>query len=420
MKFSELGLNESLLEGIGYMGFEETTPIQTEAIPQIMDGRDMLACAQTGTGKTAAFVIPMLHLLAKRERKGIAALIIAPTRELAMQIDQQINALSYFVSITSMPVYGGGDGDSWDDQKKALTRGADVIVATPGKLISHMKMGYVDFNDLQFLILDEADRMLDMGFYEDITGIVKKLPKKRQNLLFSATMPNKIKKLAKELLNEDHGEIKLAISKPAEGILQAAYLVYDSQKIPLLVQLIKDKPNYESILIFSSTKKNVGEIVRALKREKMNVAGISSDFDQKERESILNKFRARNVRVLVATDVMSRGIDIKEINLVINFDVPKNAEDYVHRVGRTARAETTGVAITLVNPKGMRDFQTIEELIEREIPKLPPHPGLGEGPEWSTKRQHDGGGGSRSKGHSGRGRSKGGGKGRHSNSRKKR
>lgn len=392
MKFTEIGLNESLVEGIGYMGFVETTPIQSEAIPKILEGQDLLACAQTGTGKTAAFVIPMLHILSETQGDGIKALIIVPTRELAVQIDQQINALSYFVSVSSVAVYGGGDGDNWEDQKKALKRGTDIVVATPGKLISHMKMGFVDFSKLKFLILDEADRMLDMGFYEDIIGIVQKLPKKRHNLLFSATMPPKIRKLAKELLNDGHGEIKLSISKPAAGILQAAYLVYDQQKVQTVVQLIKDKPNYESILIFSSTKKMVGELVRALNRENMSVAGMSSDFDQSEREKVLNKFRARSIRTLVATDVMSRGIDIKDINLVINFDVPKNAEDYVHRVGRTARAATTGVAITLINEKDMRDFKTIEDLIEKEVPKLPPPPGLGEGPEWNTGKKFKGGG----------------------------
>jgi superfamily II DNA/RNA helicase len=382
MKFAELGLDEQLLEGIGYMGFEETTPVQAMAIPIILEGKDILACAQTGTGKTGAFVIPVLHLLAKNPGKGIRALIICPTRELAVQIDQQINALSYFVSVDSVPIYGGGDGADWDEQKKALVKGTEIIVATPGKLISHMKLGYVDYSNLEFFILDEADRMLDMGFYDDIMGIEKLLPKKRQNLLFSATMPPKITKMAKSLLSDDHGEIKLAISKPAAGVLQAAYLAYDSQKIQLVVHLIKDKPNYESILIFSSTKKNVGEIVRALKRQKINAAGISSDFEQSEREQILLKFRSRSVRVLVATDVMARGIDIKEINLVINFDVPRNAEDYVHRVGRTARASTTGVALTLINEKDMADFKTIEDLIEREIPKLQPPKGLGEGPEW--------------------------------------
>ena len=385
MKFKDLGLDEQLLEGIGYMGFEETTPVQSQAIPIIMEGKDILACAQTGTGKTGAFVIPVLHLLAQKQGSGIRALIICPTRELAVQIDQQINALSYFVSVDSVSIYGGGDGADWDEQKKALVRGTEIIVATPGKLMSHMKLGYVDYSNLEFFILDEADRMLDMGFYDDIMSIEKKLPKKRQNLLFSATMPPKITKMAKSLLSEDHGEIKLAISKPAAGVLQAAYLAYDSQKVQLVVHLIKDKPNYESILIFSSTKKNVGEIVRALKRQKINVAGISSDFEQTEREQILNKFRSRSVRVLVATDVMARGIDIKEINLVINFDVPRNAEDYVHRVGRTARASTTGVALTLINEKDMPDFKTIEDLIEREIPKMQPPKELGEGPEWNPR-----------------------------------
>lgn len=406
MKFSELGLDEQLLEGIGYMGFEETTPVQSQAIPMILDGKDMLACAQTGTGKTGAFVIPMLHLLATKPKEGINALIIVPTRELAMQIDQQINALSYFVNVTSISVYGGGSGDTWDEQKKALTRGTDVVVATPGKLMSHMNMGYVDFSKLQFLILDEADRMLDMGFHEDIISIVKNLPDTRQNLLFSATMPSKIKKFAKDLLSPDHGEVKLAISKPAAGILQAAYLTYDSQKVPLLVSLIKDKPKYESILIFSSTKKNVGEIVRALKKNNVNASGISSDLEQSERENVLKKYRARNIRVLVATDVMSRGIDIKEINLVINFDVPSNAEDYVHRVGRTARASTTGVAITFINPKDMRDFKTIEDLIEREVPKAPLPPELGEGPEWNTSYRPPQRGGKRP--HGGKSRSSGG------------
>lgn len=390
MRFDEIGLDDQLLEGIGYMGFVETTPIQSQAIPIILEGKDLLACAQTGTGKTGAFVIPMLHKLANSSKDGIKALIIVPTRELAVQIDQQINALSYFVNVTSVSVYGGGSGDTWDEQKKALTRGTDVVVATPGKLMSHMNMGYVDFSTLDYLILDEADRMLDMGFHEDIMSIVKALPDKRQNLLFSATMPDKIKRLAKELLAKGHEEIQLSISKPAAGILQAAYLAYDAQKIPLLVSLIKDKPNYESILIFSSTKKNVGEMVRALNRNGIEASGISSDLEQAEREKVLNKFRARNIRVLVATDVMSRGIDIKEINLVINFDVPSNAEDYVHRVGRTARASTTGVAITLVNPKDMRDFQSIEQLIEREVPKIALPKELGEGPEWSSGRNKGG------------------------------
>ena len=389
MKFTEFGLNPQLEEAIDYMGFVDATPIQDQAIPLILNDKDLLACAQTGTGKTAAFVIPMLHLLAERKTTGVRAVIICPTRELAVQIDQQINALSYFVSLDCIAVYGGGGGSDWEDEKKAFVRGADIIVATPGKLLSHLRLGYVDFSNVEFFILDEADRMLDMGFHDDIMQVEKTLPKKRQNLLFSATMPDKIRKLASQLLRPGFEEIKLAISKPAEGILQAAYLVHNHQKNQLLASLIKDKPAYESIIIFSSTKKAVGDIVRALKKINVEVEGISSDYDQSERERILNQFRAKNVRAIVATDVLSRGIDIKDINLVINYDVPRHAEDYVHRVGRTARASTTGVALTFVNPVDMRDFQSIEELIEREIPKLPIPPELGPSPEWDpSKKAH--------------------------------
>ena len=412
MKFTDFGLGENLLEGIGYMGFVDATPIQDQAIPMILDGKDMLACAQTGTGKTAAFVIPMLHLLSKRNSKGIRAVIIVPTRELAVQIDQQINALSYFVDVGCASVYGGGDGSSWDDQKAALTQGTDIIVATPGKMISHLRMGYVDFSNVEFFILDEADRMLDMGFHEDIMKIEKDMPDGKQNLLFSATMPDKIRKLAKNLLHPGFGEIKLAISKPAEGILQAAYLVHDHQKKQLLVSLIADKPAYESIIVFSSTKKNISEIVRSLKKAGVEVAGISSDFEQEERERILRKFRAKKVRAVVATDVLSRGIDIKDINLVVNYDVPKHAEDYVHRVGRTARASTTGVALTFVNEKDMRDFKSIEDLIEKEIPKLALPEGLGQGPEWNPRAYFSRNGGGGRGGHRNRG------KGRSNHSRK--
>jgi len=415
MKFTEFGLDEQLEEGIGYMGFVDATPIQAQAIPMILEGKDLLASAQTGTGKTGAFVIPMLHLLATRKSKGVRAVIIVPTRELAVQIDNQINGLSYFVNVGCAPIYGGGDGSSWDDQKRALTKGSDVIVATPGKLISHLRMGYVDFSTVEFFILDEADRMLDMGFHDDIMTIEKGMPKKKQNLLFSATMPDKIRKLASKLLHPGFGEIKLAISKPAAGILQAAYLVHDHQKKELLRKLIADKPAYESIIIFSSTKKNIGEIVRSLKKLNMNVEGISSDFEQKERERMLLKFRAKKIRALVATDVLSRGIDVKDINLVVNYDVPRHAEDYVHRVGRTARASTTGVALTFVNEKDMRDFKDIEDLIEREIPKLPVPPELGPSPEWNPTKRHfsSSGGGSRGgrRDNRGKGGSKGGNRG---------
>ncbi len=398
MKFSALNLHPSILEAISYMGFEEATPIQEQAIPKIVGGEDLLACAQTGTGKTAAFLLPVLHILSeKADHRHIKVLIIVPTRELAIQIDQQIQGFAYFVPVESIPIYGGGDGSEWNQQKVALTKGADIIVATPGKLISHLNLGYVKFDNVEHLILDEADRMLDMGFYDDIQKIISFLPKKRQNLMFSATMPPKIKKLAKTILDKP-AEISLSLSKPAEGVLQAAYLVHNIQKSRLIVELLKDKPDYNSILIFSSTKKKVSEIVRALKEGGNESEGISSDLEQNEREEVLRRFKSKKTRILVATDVLSRGIDIKDINLIINFDVPNDAEDYVHRVGRTARAATTGVAITLINTDDMYKFARIEKLIEREVMKIPLPQGFEPGPEWDPK------GGSKSRG----GRSRGG------------
>lgn len=383
MKFEEFDLSEELLDAISYMGFDEATPIQELAIPKILEGKDLIACAQTGTGKTAAFVLPILEFLHNRESHETNVLIIVPTRELAIQIDQQIQGFSYTLDITSISIYGGGDGDDWGQQKTALTKGADIIVATPGKLISHLNMGYVKFDDVEHLILDEADRMLDIGFYEDILKIISFLPKKRQSLMFSATMAPKIRDLAKKILTEP-AEISLAVAKPAEGVLQAAYLAFDQQKIELINYLLADKQEYQSILIFCSTKKKVTEIERFLKKSKLNVKGISSDLTQDEREKVLLDFKSRKTRVLVATDVLSRGIDIKEINLIINFDVPHDAEDYVHRVGRTARADATGVALTLVNPDDMFRFKRIEQLIEREIIKLKVPSGMGESPEWNA------------------------------------
>jgi superfamily II DNA/RNA helicase len=390
MNFSDLGLDEQVIEAISYMGFEKATPIQEKAIPEIMKGRDLLACAQTGTGKTAAFILPVLHNLCRKdESDSTTVLVIVPTRELAVQIDQQIQGFSYFVPVNSMAIYGGGDGDNWDMQRKALASGTNIIVATPGKLLSHLNMGYVNFSKVEYLILDEADRMLDMGFIEDIQKIISYLPKKRQNLLFSATMAPKIRNFAKDLLDSPL-EISISISKPAEGVLQAAYLTYDQQKIPLLKSLIDKNTSYTSILIFSSTKRKVFDIVRALGGDKNSVKGISSDLEQKEREEVLQDFKTKKTRVLVATDVLSRGIDIKDISLVINFDVPKQAEDYVHRVGRTARAETTGVALTLINPDDMQKFHHIEKLIERDLPKIALPEELGPAPEYkihSTDRK---------------------------------
>lgn len=391
MTFDNFNLTPELLDAIFYMGFRDATPIQEQAIPAIMEGRDLIACAQTGTGKTAAFLLPVLHSIAEKQPNYTHTLILVPTRELAIQIDQQLQGFSYTLNITSIAIYGGGDGSDWGQQKVALSKGADIIVATPGKLISHLNQGYVRFDQIETLILDEADRMLDIGFYDDIMRIVSYLPKKRQTLMFSATMPPKIRALSKQILHQP-AEIALEMSKPAEGVIQAAYLVYENQKTPLIKSLIEDKPDYHSILIFTSTKKKVNDIVRGLRSKKYKVEGISSDLEQKEREEILLRFRSRETRVLVATDVLSRGIDIKDINLVVNYDVPGDAEDYVHRIGRTARAETTGVAVTLVNEPDMPRMHRIERLIESEVYKAPLPQFLGEGPQWkqmpSKPREH--------------------------------
>ena len=381
VNFEDFGFNSQINEAISFMGFVKPTPVQEAAIPFIMEGRDLIASAQTGTGKTAAFILPILHKLTGKTSHEINTLVIVPTRELALQIDQQIHGFAYFLETTSLAIYGGGGSSDWDQEKKALTLGADIIVATPGKLISHFNLGYVKTDKLEHLILDEADRMLDIGFYEDIMKIISYLPKKRQTLMFSATMPPKIKELASKILIKP-AEVTTALSKPPEGVLQAAYLTYENQKNPLIIGLIKDKPECKSILIFTSKKVKVREIVREMKGKGYQVEGISSDLEQSEREEVLLRFRSRQTRVLIATDVMSRGIDIKEIDLVINYDVPHDAEDYVHRVGRTARAEATGIALTLVNPGDMHKFQKIEHLIKQAVIKLPVPKELGESPKW--------------------------------------
>lgn len=382
MNFEQLGLHESIIEAISYMGFKTPTPIQEQAIPVVLDGKDLIACAQTGTGKTGAFLIPVLNQISANLDNG--ALIIVPTRELAIQIDQQIQALAYFIGINSLAIYGGGDGKEWDTQKKSLKEGINIVIATPGKLLAHINMGYVNFKNTKHLILDEADRMLDMGFRDDITKIISHLPKDRQTLLFSATMPSKIRDLAEKTMKSPV-QINLALSKPAEGVLQAAYLTHDHQKARLLAKLIADKPNYKSIIIFSSTKRNVITICKTLKDNGIPAEGISSDLEQKDREKILQLFKAKKIRILVGTDVISRGIDIKDINLVINYDVPGNAEDYVHRIGRTARADTTGVAITLINEKDMMNFAEIEKLIDTSILKITVPEEMGESPKWNPK-----------------------------------
>jgi len=405
MTFDEFGFSDLLVEALGYMGFETATPIQEQSIPMIMQGKDMLATAQTGTGKTAAFMLPILDKVIKDQDEKTTALIICPTRELALQIDQQIQGFSYTTNVSSIALYGGGDGQEWERQSRALKSGVNIVVATPGKLLSFIQNGHMDCDSIKYLVLDEADRMLDIGFYDDIITVVNKLSKDRQTLLFSATMPNKIVKLSSEILT-DPEQIKIAISKPAEKILQAAYLVHDECKAQLLKKLIKDKPKYKSIIVFTSTKKNISKLVRILRSAKIEAEGISSDLVQKQREEVMLQFKAKNIRVLVATDVISRGIDIKDIDLVLNYDVPRDAEDYVHRIGRTARAEAEGVGITFINPDDMRAFASIERLIEKEIIKMKTPAEIGPSPEWDPKSRRSSGGRGRSSG--GRGRSSGG------------
>lgn len=370
MNFSDFNLHGQIMEAIDAIGYEKPTPVQELAIPVIMQGKDLIACAQTGTGKTAAYVLPILHgiLTEKHKKDQIKALIIAPTRELAVQIDQQLEGFSYFAGNSSIAVYGGGTGTDFEVEKKALRTGAEVVVATPGRLISHINLGYVRFENLDFLILDEADRMLDMGFLPDIQKIISYLPQHRQTMLFSATMPPEIRRLAKQILNHPE-EINLAVSKPAENVIQTAYMVSDNQKIALVKKIITEN-DFPSVLIFSSTKTGVKELEKELKRLRLNVKAIHSDLEQDQRKDVLREFKNRDIQILVATDIVSRGIDIDNISLVINYNVPHDAEDYVHRVGRTARAEKTGQAITFINEKEGRNFKSIEQLIGYQINKI--------------------------------------------------
>jgi len=379
LKFKEFDFVPEIMEGLESMGFEECTPVQELAMPVIWEGKDLIACAQTGTGKTAAYLLPVLNRITRTKSQGINTLIIAPTRELVLQIDQQIEGFSYFCGATSLAVYGGGEGAAFDQQKAALIQGADVIVATPGRLLSHINLKYSDFSTIKHLILDEADRMLDMGFFDDIMRIVRELPKDRQTLMFSATMPSKIRKLAEGILHNPES-VSIAISKPAENIIQAAYMVYENQKVALVKALLKGKTDYKSVLIFTSRKINVNGLVRELRRMGFSADGMLSDLEQKEREEVMLRFKNRETQILVATDIVSRGIDIDGIDLVMNYDVPRDPEDYVHRIGRTARAQSSGVAITLISDLDQHNFKKIEELIERDIIKIPLPPDFGEAP----------------------------------------
>jgi superfamily II DNA/RNA helicase len=395
MTFEDFDLDYGVLDGIDAMGYHTPTPIQRQAIPVILAGHDLIACAQTGTGKTAAFVLPLLDKILQTEPDGINTLILVPTRELAMQIDQQIEAMSYYVDVSSIAVYGGGTGVSWNQQKQALTKGADVIIATPGRLISMIQMGGLNFKNLKHLVLDEADRMLDMGFLDDLLRIISELPKERQTLCFSATMPPKIRTLTSQILRNPE-QINIAISQPAAGIKQLVYLAYDEQKHKLVQQILKEG-EYKSAIIFSSSKEKVKKMEGELRRSGVNVRAFHSDLDQNERENLMLDFKSRKVPVLVGTDVLSRGIDVEGIELVLNYDVPPDPEDYVHRIGRTARAARSGTAITFVNNKDMRRFSFIEKLIGREIERMPLPEGMGAGPEYKPNERNSSGNSSNNK-----------------------
>ena len=370
------------MEGIDASGYEEATPVQQQVIPRILEGKDIIASAQTGTGKTAAFLLPLINkiITSSHDQHTINALVIVPTRELAIQIAQHLEGLSYFTNVSSIAVYGGGDGNAFVQEKKALSMGADVVVCTPGKMMAHIKMGYVKLDGLKYLVLDEADRMLDMGFYDDIMFIIKHLPPKRQNLLFSATMPPKIRELARSILHKPE-EVNISISKPPEKIIQQAFMVYDAQKIPLVLHLLRER-KFKSVLIFCSSKLSVKQLTRDLKRNKLLADEIHSDLDQDKREDVLIQFKSGRLPILVATDILSRGIDIDSIDLVINFDVPHDGEDYVHRIGRTARAEADGTAYTLVSVKEQRKLMAIEKLLGNPVPKATVPAEFGETPQY--------------------------------------
>ena len=387
MTFHDFNFDTRLVDGLDSMGIRIPTPIQEQAIPVILQQKDLIACAQTGTGKTAAYLLPILNRIIHTEKRHLNTLIIAPTRELAQQIDQQIEGFGYFLSVSSISIYGGGDGATWDQQRKALEEGADIIIATPGRLIALLATGKIILDHLEHLVLDEADRMLDMGFYDDIVKIINYLPKKRQTVLFSATMPPKIRVLANKILNQPV-EINISIAKPAAGILQQAYVVYDEQKGALIKHVLKNHP-WNSVLIFASTKENVKKLDAAFQRAGLAAKAFHSDLDQPEREQILRAFKNKQINMIIGTDVLSRGIDVEGISLVINFDVPPDPEDYVHRVGRTARAETTGTAITFINEKDQRKFLSIENLIGETIEKLSLPTAVGEGPIYQPHHKNN-------------------------------
>ena len=388
MKFTDLDLNDDILDALYDMRFDECTPVQENCIPEILKGNDVLGVAQTGTGKTAAYLLPVLSMLddGGYPKEAINCLIMSPTRELAQQIDQAMQGFAYYVpNVSSVAVYGGNDGNRYDQELKSMRLGADVIIATPGRLISHLSLGNVDLSKVSFFILDEADRMLDMGFSEDIMKIASYLPQNCQTIMFSATMPKDIEKMAQSLL-KNPVEIKLAVSKPAEKIQQSAYICYETQKLDIIKDIFK-AGDLKRVIIFSGSKQKVKRINQALTRLHINSGEMHSDLNQAQRDDMMFKFKSGQIDVLVATDILARGIDIDDIAMVINYDVPHDCEDYVHRIGRTARADRDGRAITFVNEDDMYAFSQVEKFLDKEITKNPLPEGCGEGPEYVTSKR---------------------------------
>lgn len=418
MKFEDTYLNDNILDALDDMHFEECTPIQEKCIPEILDGRDVIGVAQTGTGKTAAYLLPILSMLddGGYPKDAINCIIMSPTRELAQQIDQAMQGFGYYLDgVSSVAVYGGNDGNRYDQEMKGLKMGADVIIATPGRLLSHIRTGHVDLSRVSFFVLDEADRMLDMGFSDDIMQIAKGMSKDRQTIMFSATMPDKIQQLAHSLLH-DPVEVKIAVSKPAEKIKQSAYICHERQKLGIIRHLFS-AGELQRVIIFSGKKDKVKDINRELRQMKINCAAMHSDLTQQERDEVMYEFKSGLKDVLVATDIVARGIDIDDIRMVINYDVPHDSEDYVHRIGRTARADRDGIAITFVCEKDISKFRQTEQFLGKEIEKNPLPEGLGEGPDYNssekkkpkrngTHRRHRGGRNNRRNGKSGSKKSK--------------
>ena len=411
MYFDELDLNDNVLDALYDMRFDTCTPVQEKCIPEILEGHDVLGVAQTGTGKTAAYLLPVLSKLddGGYPKDAINCVIMSPTRELAQQIDQAMQGFGYYLQdVSSVAVYGGNDGNRYDQELKSLRMGADVVIATPGRLITHISLGNVDLSKVSFFILDEADRMLDMGFSEDINTIASKLPKTCQTIMFSATMPEKIEELAKTLL-KDPVEIKLAVSKPAEKIKQEAYVCYETQKMTIIKEIFK-AGDMKRVIVFSGSKMKVKQLAAALQQIGINCGAMHSDLEQAERDDVMFKFKSGQYDVLVATDIVARGIDIDDIEMVINYDVPHDTEDYVHRIGRTARANRDGRAITFVNEEDQYWFQQIEKFLEKVVEKMPLPEGCGEGPEYiklNKPKKNNGRGGKGGK-QGGKGRGKNG------------